>query len=103
MELHARLFGTIEWRTAAYNVPFNVQELMSKPVSSIKFKFRNPVACLIGMLERGPLSGDPRNMAFHPEPSIYYDDFAHGARIERIYAKLPHNAYALTCVLYFDR
>jgi len=102
-QLHARLFGITKWCTATYNVPANVQALMSKAVPVIEFKFRDPIQCLKGMLERGPLSADPDAMAFQPEPSMYYDDFVNGERIERIYSKLPRNTYALTCVLYFDR
>jgi hypothetical protein len=101
--MHARLFGITKWRTATYNVPLNVQALMSKAVPLIKFKFRDPVACLLGMLERGPLSADRGAMAFNPEASMYYDDFVNSERIARIYAKLPRNTYALTCVLYFGR
>jgi hypothetical protein len=101
--MHARMFGKTKWRTATYNVPTNVQALMSKAVPYISFKFRDPIQCLMGMLERGPLSADPDTMAFQPEPSLYYDDFVNGERIERIYGKPPRNTYALTCVLYFDR
>ena len=101
--MHAALFGITKWRAATYNVPLNVQALMSKAVHQIKFKFRDPVACLLGMVTRGPLSADRDAMAFKPEASMYYDDFVNGERIARIYAKLPRNTYALTCVLYFDR
>jgi hypothetical protein len=40
--MHARLFGITKWRTATYNVPLNVQALMSKAVPLIKFKYRDP-------------------------------------------------------------
>ena len=101
--MHQRMYGSIIWRTAEFPVPPDVQLLLSKPIDKITFRFRNPVACLRGLLEGGPLAADNCNLAFRPEPSAFYDDFVHGERLERIYAKLPPNTDALTCILYFDR
>ncbi len=80
-----------------------VMALMSKPIDTITFKFRNPVRCLRGLLQSGPLAAEKSNLAFRPEPSPFYDDYVHGERLQRIYAKLPTNTDALTCILYFDR
>ena len=101
--MHTHVYGATTWRVAEYNVPLPVQQLMSIPLRTIMFRFRHPVDCLIGLLKGGPLSAKKRNMAFTPEPSPYYDDFVNGERMERIYAKLPPNTHALTCILYFDR
>ena len=101
--MHARIFGATIWRVAEYNVSLRVQQLMSNPLPTITFRFRDPVDCILGLLKGGPLSAKTKNMAFTPEASPFYDDYVNGERIERIYAKLPPNTHALTCVLYFDR
>jgi hypothetical protein len=101
--MHGRIYGSMKWQTAEFPVPLGVKALMSKPIDTITFQFRNPVTCLRGMLQSGPLAAEKTNLAFRPEPSPFYDDYVRGERMERIYAKLPPNTDALTCILYFDR
>ena len=101
--MHQRMYGSMSWCIAEFPVPPDVQALMSKAVDKITFRFRNPVACLRGLLEGGPLAAEKSNLAFRPEPSAFYDDFVHGERLQRIYEKLPPNTDALTCIMYFDR
>jgi hypothetical protein len=50
----------------------------------------------------GPHSAVRSNLAFGPQPSQAYADVAHGERLHRIYAALPHGTHALTCFLFFD-
>ena len=85
-----------------YKVPQNVQALMSKPTTALTFRFLDPVQCLIRLITQGPLSSDPDNMALYPEHNPYYDDFADGAKLHRIYKALPGGTAALTAILFFD-
>ena len=62
----AALFKRITVRTAEFNVPLEVQELMSIPTETLTFKFLDPVECLIRLLTVGALSADMANMAFTP-------------------------------------
>ena len=66
VQTHASLFKSLTVRTAEFNVPEDVQELMSIPTSTLTFKFLDPVECLIHLLTVGPLSADMANMAFTP-------------------------------------
>ncbi len=97
------MFTSITVRTAVFPVPMDVQRLMSVPVAVIKFKFLDPVECLIRLLTAGPLSADMANMAFKPRiyPGIY-EDFVDGERLKRVYAALRPGCSALTSVLFFD-
>ena len=62
----------------------------------------DPVQCLIRLITQGPLSADPENLALYPEQNLYYDDFADGEKIHRIYKALPRGTAALTAILFFD-
>ena len=53
-------------RTATFDVPMDVQELMSVRTSTLTFNFLDPVECLLRLLTVGPLSADMGNMAFTP-------------------------------------
>ena len=66
LQTHASLFKSITVRTAEFNVPMDVQELMSIPSATLTFKFLDPVECLIRLLTVGALSADMSNMAFTP-------------------------------------
>ncbi len=41
-------------------------------------------------------------MALYPEHNPYYDDFADGKKMHRIYNALPGGTAALTAILFFD-
>ena len=60
------MFTSITKRTATFDVPMDVQELMSVPTSALTFNFLDPVECLIRLLTVGALSADMGNMAFTP-------------------------------------
>jgi hypothetical protein len=83
--MHRRIYGSMKWQTAEFPVPLGVKALMSKPIDTITFQFRNPVTCLRGLLS-GPLAAEKNNLAFRPEPSPFYDDYVHGERLGRVYA-----------------
>ena len=63
---HERMFGSTKWRTAVFNVPDAVQNLMSVPTTTLTFSFLDPVQCLIRLLTAGPLSANEESMAFVP-------------------------------------
>jgi len=75
---------------------------MSKPTTALTFRFLDPVQCLSRLISQGPLSSDPDNIALYPEHNPYYDDFADGAKLHRIYKALPGGTAALTAILFFD-
>jgi hypothetical protein len=75
---------------------------MSKPTTALTFRFLDPVQCLIRLITQGPLSGNPENLALYPEHNPYYDDFADGEKMQRIYNALPGGTAALTAILFFD-
>jgi hypothetical protein len=85
-----------------YDVPENVQALMSKPTTALTFRFLDPVQCLIRLITQGPLSSNTDNLALYPEHNPYYDDFADGDKLHRIYKALPSGTAALTAILFFD-
>ena len=60
------MFTSITKRTATFDVPMDVQELMSVPTSALTFNFLDPVESLIRLLTVGSLSADMGNMAFTP-------------------------------------
>jgi hypothetical protein len=60
------MFTPIIMRTAEFDVPWDIQELMSIPTPVLKFNFLDPVECLMRLLTVGPLSADMANMAFTP-------------------------------------
>ena len=66
LQTHASLFKSITVRTAEFNVPMDVQELMSIATATLTFKFLDPVECLIHLLSVGALSADMANIAFTP-------------------------------------
>jgi hypothetical protein len=66
LQTHASLFKSITVRTAVFNVPMDVQELMSIATATLTFKFLDPVECLIHLLSVGALSADMANIAFTP-------------------------------------
>jgi hypothetical protein len=57
-------------RTATFDVPMDVQELMSVWTSTLTFNFLDPVECLIRLLNFGPQSADMGNMAFTPSLQV---------------------------------
>ena len=66
LQTHASLFKSITVRTAVFNVPMDVQELMSIATATLTFNFLDPVECLIHLLSVGALSADMANIAFTP-------------------------------------
>ena len=64
--MHQQIYGSMTWQTAEFPVPPEVRALMSKPIDTITFRFRNPVTCLRGLLQGGPLTAEKRNLAFRP-------------------------------------
>jgi hypothetical protein len=67
VQTHASLLvKRITVRTAVFNVPMDVQELMSIATATLTFKFLDPVECLIHLLSVGALSADMANIAFTP-------------------------------------
>ena len=102
MQLHNNIFGETTWHEVSYNVPDNIQVMMSQPTSALQFRFLNPVAALMRLLTRGPLSGDPDNLSLFPREHPYYEDFCDGEKLKRIYSALPAGTAALTSILFFD-
>jgi hypothetical protein len=96
------MFGDAAWRRVQYNVPDNVQELMSQSCSQITFRFLDPVDALMRLLTRGPLAADNSNIALYPRDHPYYEDYCDGDKLKRIYSALPEGTAALTSVLFFD-
>ena len=119
------MFGSTKWRTAVFNVPDTVQDLMSVRTTTLTFTFLDPVQCLIRLLTAGPLSANEENMAFVPRLNgrwyvfimmwaviherchatyitLRYDDYEDGDRFKRVHAALPSGSFALMCTLFFD-
>ena len=72
------MFKSITKRTATFEVPMDVQELMSVRTATLTFNFLDPVECLIRLLTVGPLSADMGNMAFTPRLNhSWYDGLLH--------------------------
>ncbi len=62
VQTHASLLNSLTVRTAEFNVPKDVQELISIPTSTLTFEFLDPVECLIRLLTVGPLSAGNPNL-----------------------------------------
>ena len=60
------MYGSTILRTAVFNVPVAVQNLMSVSKTTLTFTFLDPVQCLIRLLTAGPLAANEENMAFVP-------------------------------------
>ena len=86
----------------SYDVPEDVQELMSTPIDVVKFTFYNPVDMIVRLLALSPIGARVENLALFPEDSDVLHDFCHGGRLRRIQDTLPAGAAVLTAVLFFD-
>lgn len=96
------MFGDAVWHTVQYNVPDNVQELMSQSCTQLTFRFLDPVEALMRLLTRGPLAADISNIALYPRDHPYLEDYCDGEKVKRIYSALPKGTAALTSILFFD-
>ena len=75
---------------------------MSRPETSVTFKFIDPTDALVCLLLLSPLAANEENLSFSPMEGLYLRDFHDGERMRRIHEELPNCAVALTSVPFFD-